>query len=49
MVGEHHARIPGFPGTAHAESLQFPAGVAVLEPSNLGGGPQLPMLPATWV
>ncbi|GJO24135.1 PPE family protein [Mycobacterium marinum] len=49
MVGEHHARIPGFPGTVHAESLQFPAGVGVLEPSHLGGGPQLPMLPATWV
>ncbi|MDC8974123.1 PPE domain-containing protein [Mycobacterium marinum] len=48
MFGEHQVRTLGFAGTSPTESLQSPAGIAVLESSYPGGGPQLPMLPTTW-
>ncbi|MDC9008257.1 PPE family protein, partial [Mycobacterium marinum] len=48
MFGEHQVRTLGFAGTSPTESLQSPAGIAVLEPSHHGGDPQLPMLPTTW-
>ncbi|AKN17275.1 PPE family protein [Mycobacterium haemophilum DSM 44634] len=38
----------GFAGTVGKESVGRPAGLTVLGGSELGGGPQVPMLPASW-
>ncbi|MCV7341892.1 ppe family protein [Mycobacterium haemophilum DSM 44634] len=47
VASDRGAGALGFAGTAGKESVTGPAGLVMLD-GGLGGGPRVPMLPATW-
>lgn len=49
LAGERSAGGLGFAGTGIKETVGHPAGLTALADSQFRGGPQAPMLPATWV
>jgi PPE-repeat protein len=48
VVSDQGAGRMGFVGTVRKEAAGEAAGLATLDGNGFGGGPRMPMVPATW-
>jgi PPE-repeat protein len=48
LASDRGAGTVGFAGTAHQETAAQAAGLTTLAGDEFGGGPKMPMMPATW-